>query len=178
VVTDSDDLTVLCVDPGTAARDRIVEAFEGRGDFRPVTADDVAELSTVEAFDRPSELIVRHLDIGVAFVGLLDEAEERFLACHGADWETLLLEPVSAGTSLLVTGPSLGGTRELVVGLLACQSGESCSSRPTSAGQRQSSPSNGAGVPTTPHGWPSSTARPTARKTDNGTSTPSPIRVT
>ena len=38
--------------------------------------------------------------------------------------ERLPLEPVPAGTSLLVTGPSLGGTRELVMGLLGCRSGE------------------------------------------------------
>jgi hypothetical protein len=38
--------------------------------------------------------------------------------------ERLPLEPVPAGTSLLVTGPSLGGTRELVMGLLGCRPGE------------------------------------------------------
>jgi len=40
------------------------------------------------------------------------------------EFDALPLEPVDAGTSLLVTGPSLGGTRELVMGLLACQEGE------------------------------------------------------
>lgn len=38
--------------------------------------------------------------------------------------EPLPLEPVPAGTSLLVTGPSLGGTRGLVMELLACREGE------------------------------------------------------
>lgn len=34
--------------------------------------------------------------------------------------DRLPIEPVPAGTNLLVTGPSLGGTRELVMELLAC----------------------------------------------------------
>lgn len=38
--------------------------------------------------------------------------------------ESIPLEPVPAGTSLLVTGPSLGGTREFVMRLLACEEGE------------------------------------------------------
>jgi hypothetical protein len=38
--------------------------------------------------------------------------------------DALPLEPVPAGTNLLVTGPSLGGTRDLVMRLLTCQSRE------------------------------------------------------
>ena len=40
------------------------------------------------------------------------------------EFDSLPLEPVDAGTNLLVTGPSLGGTRELVMRLLTCQSAE------------------------------------------------------
>jgi FixJ family two-component response regulator len=57
-----------------------------------LAAYDVADLRTVDAFDRLSQLVANHFDISVAFVGLIDEAEERFVACHGADWETLTRE--------------------------------------------------------------------------------------
>jgi hypothetical protein len=40
------------------------------------------------------------------------------------EFDSLPLAPVDAGTNLLVTGPSLGGTRELVMRLLTCQSAE------------------------------------------------------
>jgi hypothetical protein len=40
------------------------------------------------------------------------------------EFDSLPLEPVDAGTNLLVTGPSLGGTRKLVMRLLACHSEE------------------------------------------------------
>jgi GAF domain-containing protein len=50
---------------------------------------DVAELSAVDSFDRFSKLIASHFDVDICFVGLLDEAHEQFVACHGADWETL-----------------------------------------------------------------------------------------
>ncbi len=53
---------------------------------------DIDDLTAVESFDRFSNLIVSHFGISVAFVGLLDEEEERFVACHGADWETLTRE--------------------------------------------------------------------------------------
>jgi len=53
---------------------------------------DVDELAAVDSFDRISALIASHFDISVAFVGLVDEADEKFVACHGADWETLTRE--------------------------------------------------------------------------------------
>lgn len=53
---------------------------------------DVASLSTIETFDRLTRLIVNHFDIAVAFVGLLDADHEQFIACHGADWDTLSRE--------------------------------------------------------------------------------------
>lgn len=50
---------------------------------------DLDELGAVETFERLSELIGSHFDISVAFVGLVHESEERFIACHGADWERM-----------------------------------------------------------------------------------------
>ncbi len=40
------------------------------------------------------------------------------------EFDNLPLEPVDTGTSLLVTGPALGGTRRLMMQLLACQPNE------------------------------------------------------
>jgi GAF domain-containing protein len=50
---------------------------------------DLENFEAIETFDRLSELIANHFDINVAFIGLVHEVEERFIACHGADWETL-----------------------------------------------------------------------------------------
>ena len=63
-------------------------------DERLVTLDeyDVADLSTVESFDRLSKLIASNFEVNICFVGLLDAAEEKFVACHGADWESLTRE--------------------------------------------------------------------------------------
>jgi hypothetical protein len=40
------------------------------------------------------------------------------------EFENLPLESVPAGTNLLVTGPAMGGLRELMMQLLACEAGE------------------------------------------------------
>lgn len=53
---------------------------------------DVAELAAAEAFDRLTKLVTSHFDIDVAFVGLMDEHEEQFVACEGANWATLARE--------------------------------------------------------------------------------------
>ncbi len=50
---------------------------------------DVGAFDAQETFDRLSELVATQFDIAVAFVGLVHEVEERFIACHGADWESL-----------------------------------------------------------------------------------------
>jgi len=50
---------------------------------------DVSGLEAVDTFDRLTDLAARHFDVPVAFVGLVDAHEERFLACQGANWETL-----------------------------------------------------------------------------------------
>lgn len=54
-----------------------------------VEAYDTGDLNAVETFDRLSKLIANHFDINVAFIGLVHEVEERFVACHGADWKSL-----------------------------------------------------------------------------------------
>lgn len=53
---------------------------------------DVDELSTLDTFERLTALITSHFDIDVAFVGLVDAHEERFVACEGANWRTLTRE--------------------------------------------------------------------------------------
>jgi len=53
---------------------------------------DVDQLAAIDAFDRLTALMASHFDIDVAFVGLMDEHEERFLACEGANWRTLSRE--------------------------------------------------------------------------------------
>lgn len=55
-------------------------------------AYDVADRGAVEAFERMTELVASHFDIDVAFVGLVDRHEERFVACEGANWQTLSRE--------------------------------------------------------------------------------------
>jgi len=49
-------------------------------------------MDAADAFDRLTTLAREYFDVDVAFVGLIDAHEERFLACAGADWETLTRE--------------------------------------------------------------------------------------
>ena len=53
---------------------------------------DVDQLAAIDAFDRLTALMTSHFDNDVAFVGLMDEHEEQFLACEGANWRTLARE--------------------------------------------------------------------------------------
>ena len=57
-----------------------------------LAAYDVDELSALETFDRLTALMTTHFDIDIAFVGLVDAHEERFVACEGANWHTLARE--------------------------------------------------------------------------------------
>jgi CheY-like chemotaxis protein len=50
---------------------------------------DVPGLLAADTFDRLTELVATHFDVNVAFAGVVDAHEERFFACHGADWESL-----------------------------------------------------------------------------------------
>jgi FixJ family two-component response regulator len=90
------------------ARDRLVEvvraaATEMTQPAYPVPEDeserlaalesyDVDKLSALETFDRLTSLLTSHFGIDIAFVGLVDAHEERFVACEGANWRTLSRE--------------------------------------------------------------------------------------
>lgn len=58
-------------------------------------------LAAVESFDRLTTLAKRYFDVDVAFVGLVDAHEERFLACAGDDWETLAREDTMCTHTIL-----------------------------------------------------------------------------
>ena len=62
---------------------------------------DIDELPIEESFDRLTDLITAHFDIAVAFVGLIEEDQENFLACTGADWDTLTREDSICTHSML-----------------------------------------------------------------------------
>ncbi|WP_135366400.1 GAF domain-containing protein [Halosimplex halophilum] len=49
-------------------------------------------MAAADTFDRLTTLARSHVGVDVAFVGLVDAHEERFLACAGASWETLTRE--------------------------------------------------------------------------------------
>lgn len=50
---------------------------------------DVVGMEAQKAVDRITELVAAHFDVAVAFAGIVDAHEERFLSCHGADWDRL-----------------------------------------------------------------------------------------
>lgn len=62
---------------------------------------DVENLELQESFDRLSDLIASHFDVAVTFIGLVEEDEENFLACHGADWDSLTREDTICTHSML-----------------------------------------------------------------------------
>ncbi|MFC7082173.1 GAF domain-containing protein [Halorussus caseinilyticus] len=64
-------------------------------------AYDVDELPIEESFDRLTDLITSHFDAAVAFIGLIEEDEENFLACTGADWDSLTREDTICTHSML-----------------------------------------------------------------------------
>jgi GAF domain-containing protein len=66
-----------------------------------LSAYDVDELPIKDSFDRLTDLIASHFDIEVAFVGLIEEDEEDFLACSGADWDSLTREDTICTHSML-----------------------------------------------------------------------------
>lgn len=81
----------------TAAASEVTQAAypvpEGERERLAALAEyDVDELSTLDTFERLTALITSHFDIDVAFVGLVDAHEERFIACEGANWRTLSRE--------------------------------------------------------------------------------------
>ena len=62
---------------------------------------DVDNLAASTTVDRLTELVANHFDVAVAFAGVVDAHEERFLACHGADWERLDREDTICTHTLL-----------------------------------------------------------------------------
>jgi GAF domain-containing protein len=62
---------------------------------------DIDELPIEESFQRITDLISAHFDVAVAFVGLIDKEKENFLACTGADWDSLTREDTICTHSML-----------------------------------------------------------------------------
>lgn len=62
---------------------------------------DVTNLDATATVDRLTELVASHFDVAVAFAGIVDTHEERFLACKGADWEQLDREDTICTYTLL-----------------------------------------------------------------------------
>ncbi|EMA42319.1 GAF domain-containing protein [Halobiforma nitratireducens JCM 10879] len=62
---------------------------------------DIDELPIEESFDRLTDLIADHFGVAVSFVGLIEEDEENFLACTGADWDSLTREDTMCTHSML-----------------------------------------------------------------------------
>jgi GAF domain-containing protein len=54
-----------------------------------------------ESFSRLTDLITSHFDAAVAFIGLIEEEKEDFLACTGADWDSLTREDTICTHSML-----------------------------------------------------------------------------
>ena len=88
---------VECVTPHRAGRDE--HSIEDRLDA--LARYDVDDLPIEESFDRLTDLIASHFDVGVAFIGLIERDEENFLACHGADWDRLTREQTICTHSML-----------------------------------------------------------------------------
>ena len=62
---------------------------------------DVDDLPIEDSFERLTDLITSHFDAAVAFIGLLEKDEENFLACTGADWDSLTREETICTHSML-----------------------------------------------------------------------------
>jgi CheY-like chemotaxis protein len=62
---------------------------------------DVDDLPIEDSFERLTDLITSHFDAAVAFIGLLEKDEENFLACTGADWDSLTREDTICTHSML-----------------------------------------------------------------------------
>ena len=84
------DIAAMAAAEGTQAAYPVPETEAER--LSAVQRYDVDRLAAIDAFDRLTALMTSHFDIDVAFVGLVDEHEERFLACEGANWRTLSRE--------------------------------------------------------------------------------------
>jgi GAF domain-containing protein len=75
------------------------ENEEGR--LEALSSYDIEELPIEESFSRLSDLIASHFDASVSFIGLIEEKQENFLACTGADWDSLTREKTICTHSML-----------------------------------------------------------------------------
>ncbi|OVE83931.1 GAF domain-containing protein [Natronolimnobius baerhuensis] len=66
-----------------------------------LAAYNIDELPIEESFDRLTDLIADHFDVAVSFIGLVEADEENFLACTGADWDSLTREDTMCTHSML-----------------------------------------------------------------------------
>lgn len=62
---------------------------------------EVDELPVEDSFDRLTDLVADHFDVAVSFIGLIEAEEEKFLACTGADWDSLTREDTICTHSML-----------------------------------------------------------------------------
>ena len=62
---------------------------------------DIEQIPIEDSFERLTDLIASHFDAAVAFIGLIEEDEEDFLACTGADWDSLTREDTICTHSML-----------------------------------------------------------------------------
>jgi len=64
-------------------------------------AYDVDAMPVEETFERLTDIIADHFDVEITFVGLIEQDEEQFLACHGGDWDSLTREDTICTHSML-----------------------------------------------------------------------------
>lgn len=62
---------------------------------------DIKELPIEDSFSRLTDLIASHFDASVSFIGLIEEDQENFLACTGADWDSMTREKTMCTHSIL-----------------------------------------------------------------------------
>jgi GAF domain-containing protein len=62
---------------------------------------DVENLDFEDTADRLSALVASRFDVPVAFVGLVERTEENFVACHGANWDSLDREDTTCTFNIL-----------------------------------------------------------------------------
>lgn len=77
-------------------------APENEGERLETLAEyDVDALPIEDSFDRLTDLIADRFDVAVSFIGLIEREEENFLACTGADWDSLTREDTICTHSML-----------------------------------------------------------------------------
>jgi GAF domain-containing protein len=90
-----DDVIVHSSQVGFLLPDNEQERLAALGEY------DIEDLPIEESFERLTDLIASHFDTAVAFIGLLEKDEEDFVACHGADWDSLTREHTICTHSML-----------------------------------------------------------------------------